>query len=80
MPCLQIIEADLAMLAMGFLGPEATLADSLGEQASYACCLLLPGLLAKVGATALPRLGVLCGTAPHLSPACLAPASCPTPL
>ena len=30
----QIIEADLVLLAMGFLGPEATLADALGE----GCC------------------------------------------
>ena len=28
----QIIEADLVLLAMGFLGPEATLADALGER------------------------------------------------
>ena len=27
----QIIEADLVLLAMGFLGPEATLAEALGE-------------------------------------------------
>lgn len=27
----RVIEADMALLAMGFLGPEATLADSLGE-------------------------------------------------
>lgn len=29
-PSKQIIEADLVLLAMGFLGPEATLADALG--------------------------------------------------
>ena len=28
----RVIEADLCMLAMGFLGPEATLADALGER------------------------------------------------
>jgi hypothetical protein len=27
----QIIEADIVLLAMGFLGPEATLAEALGE-------------------------------------------------
>ena len=26
----EVLEADLVLLAMGFLGPEATLADSLG--------------------------------------------------
>lgn len=28
----RVIEADLCLLAMGFLGPEATLAEALGEQ------------------------------------------------
>ena len=29
---MQIVEADLVLLAMGFLGPEATLADALGVE------------------------------------------------
>jgi len=30
----RVIEADLCLLAMGFLGPEATLADALGESST----------------------------------------------
>lgn len=34
----QVIEADLVLLAMGFLGPEATLAEALGALRAVLCC------------------------------------------
>lgn len=47
-PCCQVIEADLVLLAMGFLGPEATLAEALG-----ACCLTTSLLRAALRRAAL---------------------------
>ncbi len=39
---LQVIEADMVLLAMGFLGPEATLAEALGAlRCAVPCCALL---------------------------------------
>ena len=62
----EVLEADLVLLAMGFLGPEATLAEALGidldPRSNFKVCCW-PACWCVIAARDVQHLSVLCGTA-----------------
>ena len=68
-PSNQIIEADICLLAMGFLGPEATLAEALGELATP-CCPLAATAASRCRCRCCCRRRCLRAPVPEVAAAC----------